>query len=115
MVETLKSDQEVRRYTGELSGLSWEVEACPDCVQGDTLKAAAGGGLIAWGAAMLLGIRSPGRLLAGVVGAAAGALASNFHMNFDWDPDRFRGEAQQDEDEDDGPAEAQPPKTESKK
>lgn len=83
------------RYSGRLSGLSYEAERCPECGSGEQLKGAAGGGLIGWGLTLLLGASPGGRLLGAGVGAVVGALASRWHLRLDWDPEALRGARQE--------------------
>lgn len=80
-----------RRLTGRFSGLSYEAERCPACGSGEQLKGAAGGGFLGYGLGLLLGASPVGRLLGAGVGAIAGALASQWHLRVDWDPEALRG------------------------
>lgn len=80
-----------QRFTGRFSGFSYEAERCPACGSGEQLKGAAGGGFLAYGLTLLLGASPAGRLLAAGVGAIAGALASQWHLRVDWDPEALRG------------------------
>ncbi len=80
------------KLAGRISGLRWEAERCPEARWSDAPTPAAVGALIGFAAA-LFG-RAPGslRLIGAAAGAAVGALASQYHLNLDWDPDRLRGE-----------------------
>ncbi len=90
---------ESRTYKGKLGGLRWEAESCPDATSPDTLKATAGGGLLGFGGAILMGLPPQLRLVAVAAGAIAGALASRYHLNLDWDPDFMRDSPSDDDDD----------------
>lgn len=75
---------------GRVSGLRWEAERCPDARPGDALRPACLGGLVGLGIGLLGRLPAPVRLAAVAAGAAAGALASHYHLNLDWDPDHLR-------------------------
>ncbi len=79
------------RFTGRFAGFSYEAERCPACGSDERLKGAAGGGLLGYGLTLLLGASPAGRLLAAGVGAVTGALASQWHLRVDWDPEALRG------------------------
>lgn len=79
-----------RRFSGRFSGFSYEAERCPACGPGERLKGAAGGGVLGYGLTLLLGASPGGRLLGAGVGALVGALASQWHLRLDWDPEALR-------------------------
>lgn len=79
------------RFTGRFAGFSYEAERCPACGSDEQLKGAAGGGILGYGLTLLLGASPAGRLLAAGVGAITGALASQWHLRLDWDPEALRG------------------------
>ena len=85
-----EANQEPKSYSGKLGGLRWEAEPCPDAAQGDTIKLGAGGGLVGFASALLMGLPPQLRLVAAAAGAIAGAVASRYHLNLDWDPDSLR-------------------------
>lgn len=78
------------RFSGRFSGFSYEAERCPACGSGEQLKGAAGGGFLGYGLTLLLGASPGGRLLAAGVGAIVGAVASQWHLRVDWDPEALR-------------------------
>lgn len=82
-----------KRFSGRFSGFSYEAESCPDCGTNDQLRAASIGGLIGWGANLLLGSSSAGRILGLGLGAAVGAVVAKWHLRLDWDPEALRGGA----------------------
>lgn len=71
---------------GRCSGLEWEVEEVPGGGQPmtDTLLA----GAVGYGVGFLLGFSPFGRILSAAAGAVGSHLASRYHVNLDWDPDR---------------------------
>lgn len=79
-----------KRFSGRLSGFSYEAESCPDCGTNDQLKAAAGGSLIGWGTMLLFGSSGAGRILGLGIGAALGAIAAKWHLRVDWDPEALK-------------------------
>lgn len=83
-------DERPGGFKGTFSGLKVEVEPCPDCSREDTLKGAAVGGALGFGLSLLTRGTFMGRLIGAGLGAAAGALASRYHLYMDWDPDRVR-------------------------
>ena len=95
-----EASQEPQSYSGKLGGLRWEAEACPDATSRETIKATAGGSLAGFASAFLLGLPPQLRLVAAAAGGLAGALASKYHLNLDWDPDSLRGTPPSDEDDD---------------
>lgn len=96
------------RITGKVSGLSWEAERCPDASPDDALKTAFGGTLVGYGLGFLFGFSRTGRFLSAGLGACAGAIASRYHLNVDWDPDALRGEPASQAGGDDAPPPAEP-------
>jgi hypothetical protein len=88
LTEAKKKDPNT--YSGKLGGLRWEAESCPDATTEDSLKLSAGGGLVGFASALLMGLPPQLRLVVAAAGAIAGAVASKYHLNVDWDPDAFR-------------------------
>ncbi|MGE0712002.1 MAG: hypothetical protein AB7N76_20385 [Planctomycetota bacterium] len=103
---------ERRAYTADCSGFHLEAQECPECQPGDAWAPALVGGALAWGLALLSGVGAPGRVLAATLGAGAGALASRFHLNLDWDPDRLHPRRRRPPADDRPPAEARPEREE---
>lgn len=102
-----RDDQSGGQRSGNVSGLRWEAEECPDATSSDVFRSTASGGAIGFVSGMLLGM-SPGlRIVAALAGAAVGHVASKYHLNLDWDPDQLRGGGSDDEpptrDHDDAP------------
>jgi hypothetical protein len=86
--DSRRSDQ--RSRARNRSTLQWQATRCPDTRPGDTWAPAFVGGTLGWGLALLSGVSGPSRVLAAALGAAGGAIASQFHVRVDWDPDRWR-------------------------
>ena len=95
-------------YKGQISGLRWEAEKCPDAEDGDSMKATLGGGAVGFVGGILMGLPPQLRLVAAVVGAALGHVTTKYHVNLDWDPDALRRAPPPDDDNDDDPRPAPP-------
>lgn len=93
--EASASGQQVRRFTGRLSGLAYQVEECPDGRGRDGKVAVAAGGGVGYLAGLLLGASFGGRLLGAALGAGAGAALARWHVRLDWDPDGLRATLRQ--------------------
>ena len=78
-------------YGGQISGLRWEAEKCPDASDGDLLKVGLGGGAIGFVGGLLMGFSPPMRLIAAAFGALIAQTSTRYHINLDWDPDALRG------------------------
>ena len=95
-------------YSGQISGLRWEAERCPDAEDSDSLKATLGGGALGFVGGLLMGMPPQLRLVAAAVGAAFGHVTTKYHINLDWDPDALRPPAPRDDDDDDDPRPSAP-------
>lgn len=83
----------VERTRHTLSGFRLTVEKCPDASRSRALRGALCFGGAGAAIAFVVKRHPMAALCAGVVGGLAGALASRYHLAFDWDPDRaFGGE-----------------------
>lgn len=82
--------RELRRFSGKIAGLGYQLEECPDGGARDHAVACAGGGGLGFLATTLLGASLPGRLIGAALGAGAGAMLARWHMRLDWDPDGLR-------------------------
>lgn len=80
----------LRRYSGKIAGLGYQLEQCPDGGARDHAVACAGGGGLGLLATMLLGASLPGKLIGTALGAGADAMLARWHMRLDWDPDALR-------------------------